>query len=151
MVPASVVRNIPFNYKWGDLVFARVTASNIYGESDLSEPSKGTKILSVPAPPSIDRQIEITETSLTLGFVDGVHTGGSAVKDYRVSQQDFSGDQDPKVIFESLTAPREFKVEDLVYLNSYLFFVEARNEQGYSQKSKAYQVTFNPGVQPNPP
>lgn len=84
-VPASVVRNIPFNVKWGELVHAKVSATNIYGESELSDPSKGTKIVSVPAPPVIDRQIAITESTLTLGFVDGDHTGGTAIKDYRVT------------------------------------------------------------------
>jgi len=69
-VQATTLEAFPISLEWGDTIRARVTATNIKGESDPSE-SSDFNFVAVPAAPKITRKISEGETSLTLEFEDG--------------------------------------------------------------------------------
>jgi hypothetical protein len=50
-IPISVMLNPPFNYVWGQSIFARVSASNKYGSSQVSELGNGAKLMTLPDAP----------------------------------------------------------------------------------------------------
>jgi hypothetical protein len=51
LIPISTLRSAPFNLPWGSSVFAKVSATNLYGTSDESLQGNGAVILTVPDAP----------------------------------------------------------------------------------------------------
>lgn len=47
-VPVSVLRTSPYSLEWGDSVFANVIATNIYGDSTVSNTGNGAYITTTP-------------------------------------------------------------------------------------------------------
>jgi hypothetical protein len=52
LIPVSVLRTTPFNLEWGSSVYAKVVASNIYGDSLASSVGNGAIITINPDPPT---------------------------------------------------------------------------------------------------
>jgi len=50
-VPISTLRSAPYNLAWGSSIYAKVSASNIYGSSTESASENGAVILTVPDAP----------------------------------------------------------------------------------------------------
>jgi hypothetical protein len=51
-VPVSVLRNAPYSLAWGSSVYAKVIATNIYGDSVVSNEGNGAIITTNPDPPT---------------------------------------------------------------------------------------------------
>jgi hypothetical protein len=47
----STLRGPPFNLPWGSSIFAKVYATNLYGNSQVSDEGNGATILTVPDAP----------------------------------------------------------------------------------------------------
>lgn len=61
IIPISVFKAEPYSLAWGDEVYAKVTASNVYGSSTTSLEGNGAVILTVPdAPVSLANNPAIT-------------------------------------------------------------------------------------------
>lgn len=86
-IPLLTLQASPFDLLLGDSVYAIITATNVYGESDPSSPGNGASILQVPsAPTDLVFDTEITTASVIgLQWGDGLSTGGSPILDYRIS------------------------------------------------------------------
>ncbi len=52
----SILKNSPFNLDWGAKVFAKIMATNIKGNSLVSDPGTGATIISNP-----DAPVDLTE------------------------------------------------------------------------------------------
>ena len=77
----------PFNLPWGESVYAKVIATNIYGDSLISNEGNGAVIITyADAPTDLAEIVSLrTSTSISFSWVEGVADGGNTVTDYRVS------------------------------------------------------------------
>ena len=71
----------------GDSVYAVVGASNIYGDSLVSDAGNGATILNVPASPVevVNDAAVSSASAIKISWKDGISTGGAPIIDYRVS------------------------------------------------------------------
>ena len=149
-VDAMTLIQDPFGYVFGDSVTAKVSARNAYSESELSEASLPIQILTVPSSPTGLSQTDMTMTSLSFTFDAPAETGGSPIISFRVNQATLEETPVYSVIAADLLSP-EFKAENLTPKQTYLFTLEAKNAQGFSQPSEPFEVYFNPPLPPLPP
>jgi len=86
-IPLLSLQSYPFSLKLGDSVFATVTASNTYGESQASPAGNGATIMVVPdSPVSVTDNVEVTSvTRISLTWINGISHGGSPILDYKVT------------------------------------------------------------------
>lgn len=87
LVPLDALTAAPYSLVFGDSVFAKVQATNYYGESQESDAGNGAIIQLVPsAPVNLADNVAVT-TAYVIGFTwqDGTSTGGSDIIDYRIS------------------------------------------------------------------
>lgn len=86
-VPISTLRQAPFSLPWGASVYAKVSASNIYGFSVVSTSGNGAIILTNPDPPTslIENLADRGATTLGLTWATSATNGGATVLDYTVS------------------------------------------------------------------
>ena len=77
----------PYNIVGGDSIYAKVTASNIIGESDQSVEGNGAYYSTIPdAPINIAEDItERTSNNIGLTWSEGASNGGYTILSYRVS------------------------------------------------------------------
>lgn len=77
----------PFNLVFGDSIFAKVTATNFYGESESSNQGNGATILLVPDAPLNLADNPAVTTAYVIGLVwdDGHSYGGTPIIDYRIT------------------------------------------------------------------
>ena len=77
----------PFSLPWGTEVFAKVKATNVYGDSDYSELGGGGIIVRVPDSPVnlSENYSERTPSTIGLTWTDGAENGGLQILDYRLS------------------------------------------------------------------
>lgn len=123
-----------FNLPWASQIWAKVVATNFYGDSGTSEPGDNAVIVAVP-----DRPINLDEdysqrTASTLGLTweDGTDPGGLPVLDYRIT---ITADS---VSFSQLVlgvTTKYYTAINLVAGLYYDFKVESRNAYGYSALS----------------
>jgi hypothetical protein len=88
-VNISTLLASPYNYDGGDTIYAKVSAVNIYGESDQSVESSGLQYNEVPdAPLNLAENNSVrTSTNNGLTWSPGVLDGGQAVINYRINQK----------------------------------------------------------------
>lgn len=86
-IPKDILHDPAYDLPWGSDIYARVTAFNLYGQSETSEDGNGGTIVHQP-----ERPINLVEdyslrTPTTLGLIwnDGVDNGGLLVLDYRIN------------------------------------------------------------------
>jgi len=86
-VPALVLHESPFSLAWGDPVYAKVTATNVKGDSLESAEGNGGNIVTVPfAPVNLAEVYEQrSPTEIGLAWMDGADDGGLPVLDYQVN------------------------------------------------------------------
>ena len=86
-IPVSTLKSEPYSIDWGTGVYAKVLATNIYGDSLVSEAGNGAVILTAPSAPSDLAENLADRSTTTLGFTWTAPSfiGGSTVIDYRVS------------------------------------------------------------------
>lgn len=71
----------------GDDIFVKIMASNIKGDSPLSEVGTGAVVIGVPDKPINIAQVDDERTYNTLGisWEAGIFNGGSVLIDYRIN------------------------------------------------------------------
>jgi hypothetical protein len=131
-IPAVVLNTTPFNLAWGDSVYARVTAANIYGTSLVSNEGNGGIIIRIPDAPQSILEDEAQRSPTTLGLVwaDGAEDGGLPILDYRINIA-LESDGIYSVLASSIQS-RQYLAESLTPGVTYKFTVEARNSYGFS-------------------
>ena len=87
------MKSAPFLLPWGTKVYAKVIATNKYGNSLISEPGFEANLVTNPDPPVNLVEVKSSRTLTTLGisWSDGAYNGGDYIIDYRVSIADESG------------------------------------------------------------
>lgn len=63
-VPVHILRGSTFNLAWGSEVYAKISAVNMYGESELSEEGNGAVIITAPDAP-INLMLDETKRGAT--------------------------------------------------------------------------------------
>ena len=86
-IPISTLQASPFNLPWGASVYAKISATNIVGTSDLANAGNGGTILTNPdTPQALANIVETTSASvIAFSWTTGLLNGGSAVTEYRVN------------------------------------------------------------------
>lgn len=135
MVPISELITVPYSKEWGTLIYARVYAINVKGNSPWSTVGTGAKILTNPdAPLNLQNVLSITlATQIGLSWTIGVKNGGSPVFDYRVSMYDPAVGQ--YNILQSGITVTTFTATGLTAGNVYKFKIQSQNEYGFSDYS----------------
>ena len=130
-VPVSILISSPFNLAWGTQVYAKVIATNIYGDSDTSPVGAGANLVTNPDPPVNLQEYLPDRTISTLGITwsNGAFNGGDVILDYRISIADESGVY--SYLADGLTSAH-YTATGLNYGTVYSFKVESRNSYDYS-------------------
>lgn len=81
------MKSDPYNIDGGDHIYAKVSAVNVYGESDLSVEGNGAYYTRVPDQPVnvVEDRTAKTSTTVNLVWADGVNNGGVEIIDYRIN------------------------------------------------------------------
>jgi hypothetical protein len=92
-VPLASIILEPFSLRGGDSLFAKVIATNSYGNSIESLAGNGCIVVLVPdAPLFLENQPDVTSaTQVGLTWVDGLNDGGKPVLDYTIEHDQASG------------------------------------------------------------
>ena len=90
LVPISTLRSSPLSLPWGANIYAKVLATNAYGDSDLSSATPADQtaiILTNPSPPKqlVEVLASKTTTSIGLSWTNGDSDGGATVTSYTIS------------------------------------------------------------------
>ena len=93
-VPVSTLRAEPYSLEWGSSVYAKIVATNAYGDSVASQAGNGAKILTAASAPTDFVRNKGQRSTTTLGFswTAPSSLGGAPLIDYRVSM---SKDEEP--------------------------------------------------------
>jgi hypothetical protein len=86
-IPVTVLRSSPYSLQWGESVYAKIVATNIYGNSLLSDEGNGAIITTIPDRPLnlAEDTAQRTKSSLGLTWSQATFTGGAEIIDYRIS------------------------------------------------------------------
>ena len=145
-IPVSVLKVAPFDLPWGEHVFAKVLATNIYGSSELSLEGNGAMITTNPDPPiNIAEDYSLRDpTTLGITWSPAAFTGGDVIIDYRINIAEQGGAF--SVLASGLLTP-DYTATGLTSGTTYEFKVESRNSYGYSDYSEVLTLlaAFKPG------
>lgn len=137
-VPFSVLTSLPYKLKYGSSIYAKVSATNIYGTSDVSEAANGAIILDVPSTVSISNVPAGTNANkITVQWSEPADNGGTDVLDYELYYA--KPLESYQVLASSLTA-LEYTAEPLETGVVYSIKVRSRNAHGYSLFSTPVQI-----------
>jgi len=130
-----VLHESPFSLAWSSHVYAKVVATNVYGDSLESAEGNGAIIVAVPDKPIslLEDYSQRSASTLGLTWQDGADPGGLPVLDYRITiiQTDTSFSQ------LVLGVPsKSFTAVGLTVGLIYEFSVVSRNSYGYSAPSE---------------
>lgn len=138
----------PFDLPWASSVYAKVVATNLYGDSQESDQGNNAIIYCIPDEPVNLAEDYSKRSASTLGLTweDGQDPGGLPVIDYRITitQADLN--------FEQLVIgvlPKAYTATSLTFGYYYDFIVESRNSYGYSNHSES--ITMLCAWKPEPP
>lgn len=92
-LPVTALRSTPFLLEWGDSVFAKVIATNLYGDSVESVEGNGAYITINPDPPTslVEDYSQRTKSTLGLVWTAPTFTGGDVILDYKINYRVFGG------------------------------------------------------------
>jgi len=147
-IPASVLHDAPYSLAWGSPVYAKVMATNVYGDSEISLEGNGGTIITEPDQPINLAEVYAQRTPTTLGLVwnDGADNGGLPVLDYRVNIAEVGGEF---AVLASGLLSADYIAVDLTSGVTYEFKVESRNAYEYSSYSET--VTLLAAFKPEAP
>jgi titin len=130
----SDLRTSPYHLAWGSSVWAQVTATNIKGDSVISQVGNGAIILTVPGEPTALANVPTVTNAIQVGleWTAPSEDGGSVVIDYKVLYGEQTGSYNNEIAGITTTS---FTVIGLTTGTVYKFKVQARNEYGYSTAS----------------
>jgi hypothetical protein len=86
-IPVTTLRTTPYSLEWGSNVYAKVIATNAYGNSDESLAGNGAIITTTPDVPTLVAEVYADRTKSTLGlsWTAPAFTGGDVIIDYRIN------------------------------------------------------------------
>lgn len=116
----------------GMLYYFRVLPENIYGIGEPCETPDVILVCEVPLPPHKLEVIDVTKTTVTLGWEKPEHDGGSRLTGYVIEACKFGTDKWLKVATLQTTA-FEHTIEKLNESEQYLFRIRAINSRGASE------------------
>lgn len=116
----------------GMLYYFRVLPENIYGVGEPSETPDVILVCEVPLPPSKLEVIDVTKSTVCLGWEKPEHDGGSRLTGYVIEACKFGTDKWMKVATLKLT-DFEYTVEKLNEKEQYMFRIKAVNSRGASE------------------
>jgi hypothetical protein len=133
------LRASPFSLAWGSSVYATITASNVYGESTISDAGNGAIIITYADPPKdlAETVSARTASSITFTWNEGDQNGGSTVTDYRLS---YDQSTDTYVELASGVVANTYTATGLQYGQTYKFKIESQNGFGYSDYSEEISI-----------
>ena len=116
----------------GMLYYFRVLPENIYGIGEPCETPDVILVCEVPLPPHKLEVIDVTKSTVTLGWEKPEHDGGSRLTGYVIEACKFGTDKWMKVATLKLT-DFEHTIEKLNENEQYLFRIRAINSRGASE------------------
>lgn len=116
----------------GMLYYFRVLPENIYGIGEPRETPDVILICEVPLPPHKLEVLDVTKSSVTLGWEKPEHDGGSRLTGYVIEACKFGTDKWMKVATLK-TSDFEYTIEKLNEGEQYLFRIRAVNSRGASE------------------
>jgi hypothetical protein len=130
-----VLKAAPFSLPWGEDVYAKIIATNMYGNSEQSLQGNGAMITINPDPPiNIAEDYSLRDpTTLGITWSPAVFTGGDVIIDYRINIAEQGGAF--SVLASGLLTP-DYTATGLTSGTTYEFKVESRNSYGYSDFSE---------------
>jgi hypothetical protein len=86
-VPIDSLKAMPYALAWGTDVYAKITATNAYGNSVISLAGNGARILTVPdEPENLSNDSAITNANqIGLSWEDATEDGGTDLIDYTLA------------------------------------------------------------------
>jgi hypothetical protein len=131
-IPLLVLQADPYFWALGDSIVAKVSASNSWGESAMSNPGNGAIVVTIPSPPInlLNNATITSDTRIGITWSDGVMNGGTPIIDYRVSYDRASGIW--VTLATGLTSKSYTTIVTLMAGQYYSFKVESQNSVGYS-------------------
>jgi hypothetical protein len=101
-IPVAALRTSPYSLEWGSSVYAKIIATNAYGNSDDSLAGNGAMITTTPDEPTSVVEVYASRTKSTLGltWTAPVFTGGDVIIDYRINIAEQGGSYS---VLESVT------------------------------------------------
>jgi hypothetical protein len=130
-IPVTIFRTSPYDLAWGSSIYAKVIATNLYGDSTESSEGNGAVITTTPDAPInlVENTAQRTKSTLGLTWSEGAFNGGATIIDYRISMAIQGGSF--FVLASGLTSA-EYLATGLTFGTTYEFKVEAQNSYGYS-------------------
>jgi hypothetical protein len=147
-IPVTVFRTAPYSFEWGSSIYAKVIATNIYGDSVESNEGNGAVITTTPDAPInlVEVYEQRTKSTIGLTWEAASFIGGAVIEDYRINiaieGEAFS------VLADGLLTP-DYLAIDLTFGVTYQFKVESRNSYSYSPYSET--ITLLCAFKPDPP
>jgi len=147
-IPVSVLRASPFSLAWGTSVYAKIIATNIYGNSLQSSAGNGAIITTTPdAPINLAENTSFrSKSTIGLTWSKADFIGGAEIIDYRVNYAQSDGSYS---VLASNIASTSYTAIELTAGVTYSFKIESRNSYGYSTYSSS--ITLLCAYVPDPP
>lgn len=144
----TVFRTSPYSFDWGSSIYAKVIATNLYGDSLESLEGNGAIITVTPDKPInlAEDYSQRTKSTIGLTWEQAPFTGGAVIEDYRISIAEQGG------AFSELAtglADPAYLATGLTFGTTYEFKVESRNSYSYSPYSDT--LTLLCAFKPDPP
>jgi hypothetical protein len=132
-IPVTALRTTPYSLEWGSSVYAKVIATNAYGNSVESTAGNGAMITTTPDVPTsvVEVYADRTKSTLGLSWTAPVFTGGDVIIDYQINIAEQGG---AFSILESV-ATTTYTAISLTAGTTYEFKIESRNSYGFSSYS----------------
>lgn len=133
-IPVTALRTNPYNLEWGSSVYAKIIATNSYGNSLESLEGNGAIITTTPDVPTsvIEVYADRTKSTLGLSWISPVFTGGDVIIDYRINIAEQGG---AFSVLESGITGTTYTAITLTVGTTYEFKIESRNSYGFSNYS----------------
>ena len=144
-VPMNVLRGAPYNLVLGDLVRAKVKATNAVGDSDFSQENTGGVVVETVPGPMTSLSQDLTSQSLEWivltwdALTTQEETGGTAILNYRVRWN--QGTTNVWVDLATVAAgpdPLSYTANGLTGGIYYQFTVQAENIHGWGYESSVF-------------
>ena len=121
-IPTATLRAAPFNLPWGSSIYAKVYATNLYGNSLVSNVGNGAIILTKPDAPNTLANVpaKTSASQISIAWIKGVAEGGTPVIDYRLWYDQANGNY---IVFQAGVLPQSYITTALTMGNSYKFKV----------------------------
>jgi hypothetical protein len=137
-VPISTLLAAPYSLPYGSSIYAKVTSTNAYGTSIISEAKNGAVILTVPTTVVLSNSVlETNANQIVINWTQATENGGSVVLDYEIQYKVGAGAY--SVLADGITA-LTYTFTGVGTGQSYTFKVRARNSEGFGNDSNEVTI-----------